>query len=307
MNPCISERTRPTPAAEAGAVNRTVTFQRTHGTFVAEVQGLDLSAGVDPEMVETLDQALATHGVLVFRDQQRLDDDSQQAFIQQFGPPVVTTLKEIAAGHPHFYDIGNVDPDGNPIPEDSARGMYLLANLLWHTDGSQNQPPIRLTALHARVLPPVPPPTEYADMRAAWDDLPPSRQRELDGLVVEHSIYWSREKIGMPLSSFSAETLAERKPVQHPLVRVHPRTGRKSLYLASHASHVIGWPIEKGRALIEELTAHATQPQYVYSHQWRGGDLVMWDDTWTMHRSTPYSEPHPRKMRWCGVRELHPV
>ncbi len=307
MSTSTARRVGPAAAGKACGVNQTATFQRTNGTFVAQVHGLELSAGIDKDMVEILDQALATHGVLFFRNQQGLNDDSQQAMIQQFGPPVVTALKEIASDHPHFYDIGNVDPEGKPIAEDSARGMYMRANELWHTDGSQNQPPIRLTALHARVLPPVPPPTEYADMRAAWDALPPSRQRELEGLVVEHSIYWSREKMGMSLNSFSAETLAERKPVLHPLVRTHPRTGNKSLYLASHASHVIGWPIEKGRALVEELTAHATQPQYVYSHQWQVGDLVMWDDTWTMHRATPYNEAHPRKLRWCAVREINPV
>ncbi|MDB5940606.1 MAG: 2,4-dichlorophenoxyacetate dioxygenase [Ramlibacter sp.] len=284
----------------------TIAFDRIGKTFAAEVQGIDLRKGIDKAMVGTLEMGLATHGVLVFRNQ-RIDDDAQQAFIEQFGPPVVTKLKEIASGHPHFYDISTVDSDGNPIPEDSARGMYLLANMLWHTDGSQNQPPIRVTALHARELPPQPPPTEYADMRSAWDDLPASRQRELDGLAVEHSIYWSREKMGMKMSDFSAETLNERKPVQHPLVRRHALTGRKSLYLASHASHVIGWPLEKGRALIEELTGHATQRKYVYVQEWRDSDLVMWDDTWTMHRSTPYSGSHPRRMRWCGVRELAPV
>lgn len=178
---------------------------------------------------------------------------------------------------------------------------------MWHTDGSQNQPPIRITALHARVLPPAPPPTEYADMCAAWDALPASRQKELDGLVVEHSIFWSREKMGISMSDFSEDTLATRKPVLHPLVRTHPISGRKSLYLASHASHVIGWPLEKGRALIEELTEFATQPQFTYSLQWNPNDLAMWDDSWTMHRSTPYSEPHPRVMRWCAVRELEAV
>jgi alpha-ketoglutarate-dependent 2,4-dichlorophenoxyacetate dioxygenase len=153
----------------------------------------------------------------------------------------------------------------------------------------------------------VPPPTEYADMRAAWNDLPRETRDEIDGLVVEHSIYWSRSKIGMSMDDFSEETKAARKPVQHPLVRTHPLNGLKSLYLASHASHVIGWPVEKGRALIERLTAHATKPQYVYSHQWQTNDLVMWDDSWTMHRSTPYKDKYPRMMRWCGVRELEAV
>lgn len=283
-----------------------ISFEPVRPNFVAQVKGVDLKRGIGPAEVEIIEQALAEHGVLLFRGQ-KIGDDEQQAFIQQFGPPVVTKLKEIASGHPHFYDIATVDDDGNPIPENSARGLYLLANQLWHTDGSQNQPPIRLTALHARVLPPAPPPTEYADMRAAWDALPAERQRELEGLVVEHSIYWSREQIGMKLSDFSEETLRERGPVQHPLVRTNPRTGRKSLYLASHASHVIGWPLEKGRALVKELIAHATQPQFVYSHAWQPDDLVMWDDTWTMHRATPYADSHPRKMRWCGVRELEAV
>ena len=284
----------------------TVNCKRIGTTFAAEVHGLDLRLGIDADLAAEIDDALATHGVLVFRHQ-RLDDDSQQAFIEKFGPPVVTNFKEIASNHPHFYDVGTVDSEGRPIDADSVKGQYLLANQLWHTDGSQNQPPIRVTALHARVLPPVPPPTEYADMRSAWEDLPQKTKDEIDSLMVEHSIYWSRSKIGMSMDSFSEETKAARKPVQHPLVRTHALNGLKSLYLASHASHVIGWPLEKGRALIERLTEHATQRQYVYAHQWQADDLVMWDDTWTMHRSTPYKDTHPRMMRWCGVRELAPV
>lgn len=281
-------------------------FQQIGKTFVAAVQGADLQRGITPDDAQTIEQALARHGVLIFRDQ-RINDDQQQAFIEKFGPPVVTNLAELASGHPHFYDISTVGPDGKPIDPQSARGLYLLANMLWHTDGSQNQPPIRLTALHARVLPPVPPPTEYADMHAAWAALPAARQRQFETLIVEHSMYWSRQKIGMTLDYFSEETRQQRKEVQHPLVRTNRHTGRKSLYLASHASHVIGWPIEEGRALIAELMEHATQPQFVYSHSWQPNDLVMWDDSWTMHRAMPYTEPHPRQMRWCGVRELEAV
>jgi alpha-ketoglutarate-dependent 2,4-dichlorophenoxyacetate dioxygenase len=244
--------------------------------------------------------------VLVF-DDQRIDDDAQQAFIQQFGPPHQAVLKEIASNHPHFYDIGTVDFEGTPRAKDSIADLYMRANLLWHTDGAQNQPPIRLTALHARVLPPEPPPTEYADMHAAWEALSPEMQRSLEGLLVEHSIYRSRELMGMKRSDFSEESLRARKPVQHPLIRTNPRTGWRSLYLASHASHVIGWPLEKGRQLLDELIAHATQPRFVYSHAWSLHQLVMWDDSWTMHRATPYEGSHPRHLRWCGVRELEAV
>jgi len=284
----------------------TIRFEPIGATFGARVTGAHLKQGIRPEDVATIEDALARYGVLVFGEQS-IGDDEQQAFIQQFGPPVVTKLKEIASGHPHFYDISTVDDEGQPIPETSARGLYLLANLLWHTDGSQNQPPIRLTALHARVLPPNPPPTEYADMRAAWDALPTARRRELEGLQVQHSILWSREQIGMKESDFSEETLRERKPVVHPLVRTNARTGRKSLYLASHASHIIGRPLEEGRALVRELMAHATRPEFVYAHRWQPSELVMWDDSWSMHRATPYKEKHPRQMRWCGVRELEAV
>jgi alpha-ketoglutarate-dependent 2,4-dichlorophenoxyacetate dioxygenase len=189
----------------------------------------------------------------------------------------------------------------------STRALVLLGNALWHTDGSQMQPPTRVSALHARVLPPSPPPTEYADMRAAWDALPGARQQEIEDLHVVHNFFWSREQIGMGIADFSEETVRLRPPVTHPLVRINPITGRKSLYLASHASHPIGWPIDEGRALIKGLIAHATRPDFVYSHDWEPDELVMWDDRWTMHRSTPYKELHPRKMRWCGARETEPV
>ncbi len=283
-----------------------VSFERIGQTFAARIHGVDLARGIGPAEVEAIEEGLARNGVLVFENQ-HIDDDAQQAFIQQFGPPHQAVLKEIASNHPHFYDIGTVDIAGNLREKDSIAELYMRANLLWHTDGAQNQPPIRLTALHARVLPPEPPPTEYADMHAAWEALSPDVQRSLEGLVVEHSIYRSREQMGMKMSDFSEESLRARKPVQHPLVRTNPRTGWKSLYLASHASHVIGWPLEKGRRLIEELIAHATQPRFVYSHAWRLHQLVMWDDSWTMHRATPYEGSQPRHLRWCAVRELEAV
>lgn len=215
-----------------------VEFERIGRTFAARVHGVDLARGIGPKEVEALEEGLARNGVLVFEDQ-RIEDDAQQAFIQQFGPPHQAVLKEIASNHPHFYDIGTVDFAGNLRTKDSVADLYMRANLLWHTDGAQNQPPIRLTALHARVLPPEPPPTEYADMHAAWEALSPEMQRSLEGLVVEHSIYRSREQMGMKMSDFSEESLRARKPVHHPLVRTNARTGWKSLYLASHASHVI--------------------------------------------------------------------
>ncbi|MGE0800572.1 MAG: TauD/TfdA dioxygenase family protein [Lautropia sp.] len=273
--------------------------------FAAEASGFDLRQAPTPDVRAAIEAALAEHGVVIFRDQP-LDAKQQEAFIRAFGPPTDTPVKEIAGANRHFIDVGTVDDEGRPIACDNVRSVYLLANRLWHTDGSFNQPPVRLTALLARELPPQPPPTEYADMRSAWNALPPERQARLDGLMVEHSILRSREQIGMTAQSFSGETLA-RRPVTHPLVRVHPANGRKSLYLASHASHIVGRPLPEGRALLQELIAFATQPRFVYAHRWRLHDLVMWDDRWTMHRATPYDGPHPRKMRQCTVREIEPV
>jgi alpha-ketoglutarate-dependent 2,4-dichlorophenoxyacetate dioxygenase len=275
--------------------------------FAAEIYGFGTADGITAEKHALLEDALAKYGVLVLRGEQ-VDDDIQEALIRNFGPPLVTDLKGLAEGkqkHPHFYDLSTVDDEGKPIDENSFVGLYQKANLLWHTDGTQVQPPIRVTILSARVLPSAPPTTEYADMRAAWDALPETRKRELEGLQVEHSIYASRAKVG--LTDFDEEVRKTRPPVAHPLVRVHPRTGRKSLYLASHASHVIGWPKAEGEALLAELTEFATQRQFVYVHQWRDSDIVIWDDSFTMHRAMPYSGAEPRKMRWCAARELAPV
>lgn len=286
-----------------------LTIQPIGKTFAAQVQQIDLRAPLDAQHTEAIEQALADHGVLVFR-RQPLNDDQQQAFIERFGPPSLVQLSELKTAktaHPHFFDVSTVEDDGSPIDPESARGMYLRANLLWHTDGSQAQPPIRLTALSARQLPPTPPATEYADMRAAYDALDSQRKAQIESMQVEHSIFYSRSKIGMKMSDFAKDASKTRPPVIHPLVRTNPRTGRKSLYLASHASHIIGMPVETGRALIDELMAFATQPRFVYAHDWEPDDLVMWDDTWTMHRAMPYSDPHPRVLRWSGVRELEAV
>jgi alpha-ketoglutarate-dependent 2,4-dichlorophenoxyacetate dioxygenase len=275
-------------------------------TFAAEASGFDLRAPLSAAHVEAIEQGLAQYGVVVFRDQ-NLDVPQQTAFIRNFGPDRNAGFKEVAGANPMFVDVGTVDDAGKPIPLDSARGQYLLANRLWHTDGSFLERPIRLTALLARELPPRPPPTQYADMRAAWDALPRERQAELDGLRVVHSIVRSREQMGFTAEKFDARTLKDHPSVEHPLVRTHPANGRKSLYLASHASHIVGWPLERGRALVEELIAFATQPRFVYEHTWRLHDMVMWDDRWTMHRATPYDDPHPRKMRQAAVHETQAV
>lgn len=284
-------------------------IKRIGNTFAAEVADIDLRQSLTADQVEAIELALAREGVLCFR-KMPLTDDEQQAFIERFGPPSEVKLDELKSeksAHPHFFDVTTVEDDGSQLDPNSARAMYLKANLLWHTDGSQAQPPIRLTALSARRLPQLPPDTEYADMAAAYDDLTADMKERINDMKVEHSIFYSRSKMGMKASDWSADAASKRPPVIHPLVRTNARTGRKSLYLASHASHVIGLPVEEGRALIEELTVHATQAKYVYSHKWQPEDLVMWDDTWTMHRAVPYQGDEARVLRWSGVRETAAV
>jgi alpha-ketoglutarate-dependent 2,4-dichlorophenoxyacetate dioxygenase len=170
--------------------------------------------------------------------------------------------------------------------------MYSLGNRLWHTDASFEDPPGRYSMLHAKVVPPVPADTEFADMRAAYDALPAEMKARLEGLRVHHSIAHSRQTLGFEFSAEEAEIL---KGAVHPLVRTIPRSNRKSLYLASHASRIVDWPVPEGRLLLRDLIEHATQPRFVYRHRWSVGDLVIWDNRCTMHRATPFEDTKYRR------------
>lgn len=276
--------------------------------FGAGISGIDLTRPITREQYEEVERALSAHGVLYFRNQP-IDDEHQELFIKWFGPPNVTAkqLNNSRMTNPHFYDVSNVDENGKIMGEEHERRLYLKANLFWHTDMSMRQPPARVTVLSARVLPEVDPPnTEFADMRAAWEALPPARQKELEGLLVEHSVYASRAKVGY--TNFSEETRKLLPPTEHPLVRTHAGSGRKGLYMGAHASHVIGWPEAKGRALLEELVEFATQPRFRFVHEWQPFDVLMWDDSCTLHRAVPFDDQkYRRELRWCSARELEPV
>jgi alpha-ketoglutarate-dependent 2,4-dichlorophenoxyacetate dioxygenase len=185
-------------------------------------------------------------------------------------------------------DISNIDHEGRLLDANDERRLHNLANQLWHTDNSFKHIPARASLLSARVIPASEGDTEFADMRAAYDALPEERKQEIDDLIVEHSIFHSRKRMGIDAYSDGARN--ELPPVQQVLVRTHPGSGRKALYIASHASHIVGWPVAKGRKLIDELLDFATQPQFVYRHKWNEGDLIVWDNRCTMHRATPFDE-----------------
>jgi len=198
-------------------------------------------------------------------------------------------------GNEALSDTSNVDETGDILQSDDRRRMYSLGNRLWHTDASFQDPPGRYSMLSAKVVPPVAADTEYADMRAAYDALDAGMKERLEGLRVHHSIAYSRQTLGFEFSHGEQEAL---KGAIHPLIRTIPRSLRRSLYVASHASRIIDWPIPEGRLLLRDLIEHATQRQFVYRHSWRVGDLVIWDNRATMHRALPFDDSkHRRELR----------
>jgi alpha-ketoglutarate-dependent 2,4-dichlorophenoxyacetate dioxygenase len=274
--------------------------------FAAEVTGVELRTLHDPSELEAIRGAMDRFAVLVFRAQP-LSDAEQLAFAERFDGRLHTKTGSAVLGRNRFgnealTDISNVDESGEVMRPGDRRRMYGLGNRLWHTDASFEDPPGRYSMLHARVLPPVDADTEFADMRAAYDELDGAAKARLEGLKVHHSIAYSRMTLGFEFSDGEREKL---KGAVHPLVRANPRTGRRSLYLASHASHVVGWPVPDGRLLLRELTEHATQSRFVYRHSWRMADLVIWDNLATMHRARPFDDSaHRRELRRVTTLDL---
>ena len=271
-----------------------------HPTLGAEVRGIDITRPVIPEIFAEIDAAFSRYGVLVFPGQP-VTDEQQLAFSRLFGPLEVNPNYAGAKMRlrPNIADISNLDGEGRVLARDDRRNQFNLGNQLWHTDSSFKQVPAKCSLLSARELPSSGGETEFADLRAAWDALPEPRKRKLDGLVVEHSIFRSRSQIGF--ADFNDEVFRQLPPVPQALVRHHRYSSRTSLYLASHASHVIGWPVEEGRALIEELIAFATQREFVYQHRWTVDDLVIWDNRCTMHRGRPYDDTQRRVLHRTTV------
>jgi alpha-ketoglutarate-dependent 2,4-dichlorophenoxyacetate dioxygenase len=278
-----------------------------HPTLGAEIRGVDLTHPVMPEVFAEIDAAFSRYGILVFPDQP-LTDEQQLAFSRLFGALEVNPNYAGAKMRlrPDIADISNLDAEGQVLARDDRRNLFNIGNQLWHTDSSFKRIPAKCSLLSARELPSSGPigggETEFADMRAAWDALPEAKKRQLHGLVVEHSIFRSRSQLGF--ADFNDEIFKALPPVPQALVRHHRHSGRTSLYLASHASHVIGWPVEEGRALIEELIAFATQPQFVYQHRWAVGDLVIWDNRCTMHRGRPYDDTQRRVLHRTTVSDV---
>jgi alpha-ketoglutarate-dependent 2,4-dichlorophenoxyacetate dioxygenase len=262
--------------------------------FAAEIGDVDLSAPLAASDVADIKAAFATYAVLIFPEQQ-LSADQHLDFARHFGP-LETTLalhrKDAQLRvRKEFADVSNLAPNNEVWSKESRQRMFQLGNRLWHTDSSFKRLPALASLLYARSIPPIGGHTEFADERAAYDALPEAMKRRLDGLVAEHSIFNSRAKLGF--TDFSAEEKQGLPPVPQVLVRTLPESGRKALYLASHAGRILGMNENEGRALIEDLVAHATQRQFIYTHRWRVHDLVIWDNRCTMHRGTDFDD-----LRW---------
>jgi alpha-ketoglutarate-dependent 2,4-dichlorophenoxyacetate dioxygenase len=273
-----------------------------HPVFVGEVTGVDLRQPLAESDVAAIEAAIDRHAVLVFPDQP-LTDAQQLAFSRRLGP-LETSIRTLRPDNrdrldPHISDISNLDDKSAMMARDDRRRIGQLANQLWHTDSSFKPVPARYSLLSARVIPPEGGETEFADLRAAYDALPARTQAEIEDLVAEHWYLHSRNQIAF--ADFTAEERAGLEPVRQVLVRVHPGSGRKTLYLASHASHIVGMPVPEGHLLLRDLMEHATQRPFVYRHRWRVGDLVMWDDRCTMHRGRPYDPRHVRDMHRTTV------
>ena len=275
-----------------------------HPLFVAKITEVDLARQIDEATQRAIEGAMDTYAVCVLPDQ-HLADEEQIAFSRLYGSLEVEPeigRKTGAGGRARriasreIFDISNLDENGNIRGEQDARSSLLQITQLWHTDLSFREGSAKWSMLHAKAIPPAGGDTEYADARAAYDALPDAMKRRLVGLVAEHSAWHSTTQRGG-----YAPTEEERRsypPALHKLVRRHPGSGRNALYIGSHASHIVGIPVEEGQALLAELIEFATQPQFVYRHKWQVGDLVIWDNRCTMHRATPFAAAdHVRDLR----------
>ncbi|MBM3620199.1 MAG: TauD/TfdA family dioxygenase [Alphaproteobacteria bacterium] len=265
--------------------------------FAGEVRGIDLRKKLMPDEVSAVAAGMDHYAVLVFRDQD-IDDEQQLAFSRNFGP-METATGDIARPEDRrlsmdVNDISNLDKHGNVLARDDRKRLFSLGNMLWHSDSSFKATPAKYSALSARVIPDSGGDTEFADMRAAWDTLDQETRDLVRDMVTAHSQIFSRGILGF--TDFTDEERVKWAPVRQRLVRRHESSGRLSLYLSAHIGGIEGWPVPEARALIRDLSEHATQRQFVYTHVWRPHDLVMWDNRATMHRARRYDATKVRDM-----------
>ncbi len=272
----------------------TVTIRQVGPCFAGEVEGIDMRRPLSKDEVAAVHAGMDRHAVLVFHDQ-KIDDAQQLAFTKSLGEiehAIGASLRAAADQRlpTTFADVSNLDRDNTPFARDDRRRLFAIGNRLWHSDSSFKPVPAKYSLLHAISIPSKGGNTQFADMRAAEET-----KAEVEDMVCEHSQMFSRQIIGF--TDFTDEERERFRPVRQCMVRSHPITGRKSLYLSSHAGGIVGWPMQEARGFLRDLIEHATQREFVYTHKWRLDDLVMWDNRQTMHRARPFPAHEPRDMR----------
>ena len=271
--------------------------------FVGEVSGIDITRPLTPAEAAAIEAGMDQYAVLVFHDQP-FSDEQQQAFSLNFGPLEntaggnVTKASEKRLGA-FMADVSNLGLDHKPLARDDRKRLFNLGNQLWHSDSSFRATPAKYSLLSGRITVDQGGQTQFCDMRAAYDALDAATKAEIEDLICEHSLIYSRGTLGF--TDLSEAELAMFKPVRQRLVRVHPVTGRKSLYLSSHAGTILGWPVPEARAFLRDLLEHATQQQFFHAHSWKQYDLVMWDNRSTVHRVTRFDDTKVRDMRRTTV------
>lgn len=270
----------------------TIAIRQIHPTFFGEVSGIDTSRPLSSEAVRAIEAGMDAHAVLVFHDQ-RLTDEQQVVFSRNFGEIEPAVGGNLTKEHEKrlsldFADVSNLDRDSKLLARNDRNRMFNLGNRLWHSDSSFRATPAKYSLLSGRVVPDAGGNTEFADMRAAYDALDAKTKREIEDLVCEHSLIYSRGLLGF--TELTDEERGMFRPVRQRLVRTHPVTGRKSLFLSAHIGTIVGWDMPEARDFIRDLTEHATQREFVHAHRWRQYDLVIWDNRQTMHRVRPFND-----------------
>ena len=265
----------------------------TDATLGAAVTGVRLDA-LDDAAFAVIEAAWHAHAVLVFPDQ-HLSDEAQVAFSARFGP----LERSLTASHydtdPAIIHLSNVRKNGSLIAADSAHGLLLKGNNYWHTDSSYKRIPAKGSALAAKIVPQTGGETAFADMRAAYDALDPAMQDWLADKTAIHSYGYSQGKVG-GASGLTREEWDALPPVEQPVIRTHPATGRRNLYIGRHASHMVGEDRDESRRLLERLCEEACRPPRIYTHRWAVGDLVLWDNRCVLHRGLGWPADQPRHM-----------
>ena len=262
----------------------------------AEISGVSLAEDISENLFRSIYDAFLRYQVLAFPPQD-IPPGRQVAFARHFGEVQIHVMNQYHAdGFPELYRLSNLDENGKPNGRHPDKGT-----LAWHTDGSWSRVTGQATIIYGEVMPETGGETHFCDMYLAYERLDPAWKARIADMRAVHNLDFSRTRRHGE-DPMTAEQRAAKPPVDHPIVRTHPETGRKCIYLGDHAEYVVGMPYTEGRALIEDLNTLAVHPDLTYEHRWTAGELIVWDNRCVMHRATPYDPATQRRViRRCTV------